>query len=294
MPDLPAETDPFIAELDAAAEAHMNWASRIVRCAVLRSTPGEDVLDLRAHTLCRFGGWFMANRSHFEMLDAPSAARVEVVHQTMHDAIRSICNDIMIGQTGRETDLDAFEQSQSELLGLLATFKTLILSRAVRRDPLTQLPLRYGIENDFILYQKEARRNRTLLYVVIIDVDNFKPINDTYGHPVGDRVLRQLADTLKQTLRGDEPLYRYGGEEFLWLLKCQSATAARQSARRVLATVGTTPALIDDEEVVRLTVTLGLALAGEQEDLASAIKRADLALHEGKRDGRNRFVIAEP
>ena len=294
MPDLPAETDTFIAELDAAVEAHMNWTRRIVRCAVLRSTPGEDVLDLQAHTLCRFGGWFMANRSHFEMLDAPSAARVEVVHQTMHDAIRSICNDIMIGQTGQETDLDAFEQSQSELLGLLATFKTLILSRAVRRDPLTQLPLRYGIENDFILYQKEARRNRTLLYVVIIDVDNFKPINDTYGHPVGDRVLRQLADTLKQTLRGDEPLYRYGGEEFLWLLKCKSATAARQSARRVLATVGTTPVLIDDEEVLRLTVTLGLALAGEQEDLASTIKRADLALYEGKREGRNRFVIAEP
>lgn len=294
MPDLPAETDTFIAELDAAVEAHMNWTRRIVRCAVLRSTPGEDVLDLQAHTLCRFGSWFMANRSHFEMLDAPSAARVEVVHQTMHDAIRSICNDIMTGRTGRETDLDAFELSQSELLGLLATFKTLILSSAVRRDPLTQLPLRYGIENDFILYQKEARRNRTLLYVVIIDVDNFKPINDTYGHPVGDQVLRQLADTLKHTLRGDEPLYRYGGEEFLWLLKCKSATAARQSARRVLATVGTTPVLIDDQEVLRLTVTLGLALAGEQEDLASAIKRADLALYEGKREGRNRFVIAEP
>ena len=294
MPDLPAETGTFISELDAAVEAHMDWTRRIVRCAVLRTTPGDDVLDLQAHALCRFGGWFMANRGHLEMLDAPSAGRVDVVHQTMHDAIRSICSDIMAGQPGQESDLEAFEQSQSELLGLLARFKTLILSKAVRRDPLTQLPLRYGIENDFILYQKEARRNHTLLYVVLIDVDHFKPINDTYGHPVGDRVLRQLAETLKYTLREDEPLYRYGGEEFLWLLKCKSATEARQSARRVLATVGTTPVPIDDEEVLRLTVTLGLALAGEQEDLASAIKRADLALYEGKRDGRNRYVIAEP
>ena len=294
MPDLPAETGTFISELDAAVEAHMDWTRRIVRCAVLRSTPGDDVLDLQAHTLCRFGGWFLANHGHFEMLDAPSAGRVEAVHQAMHDAIRSICSDIMAGQPGREADLDAFEQSQSELLGLLAHFKTLILSRAVRHDPLTQLPLRYGIENDFILYQKEARRNHTLLYVVLIDVDHFKPINDTFGHPAGDQVLRQLADTLKHTLREDEPLYRYGGEEFLWLLKCKSATEARQSARRVLATVGTTPVPINDEEVLRLTVTLGLALAGEQEDLANAIKRAELALYEGKRDGRNRFVIAEP
>jgi hypothetical protein len=52
--------------MDAAVEAHMNWTRRILRCAVLRATPGEDVLDPLAHTLCRFGHWFMANRDHFE------------------------------------------------------------------------------------------------------------------------------------------------------------------------------------------------------------------------------------
>ena len=110
---------------------------------------------------------------------------------------------------------------------------------------------------------------------------------------VGDRVLRHLADTLKRSLRDDEPLYRYGGEEFLWLLKCKSATEARQSARRVLAIVGTTPVPIDNNEILRLTVTLGLALAGEREDLANVIERADQALYEGKSNGRNRYVIAE-
>ncbi|MDA8128788.1 MAG: diguanylate cyclase [Betaproteobacteria bacterium] len=293
MPDLPAETDFVIDELDAAVEAHMNWTRRIVRCAVLRSTPGDDVLDPQAHTLCRFGGWFAANRGYFEMLDPDATNRVDAMHRTMHDAIRSICEDVMGARPGCERDLDAFEASQSELLGLLARFKTLILARAVRLDPLTRLPGRYSIESDFALYQKEARRNRTLLYLAIIDVDHFKPINDTYGHPVGDEVLRQLADTLKRTLREDEPLYRYGGEEFLWLLKCKSAPEARKSARRVLATVGSTPVQIDDGEILRLTVTLGLALAGEREDLASAIKRADMALYDGKRGGRNRYVIAD-
>jgi len=83
------------------------------------------------------------------------------------------------------------------------------------------------------------------------------------------------------------------GEEFLWLLKCKSATEARQSARRVLAIVGTTPVPIDNNEILRLTVTLGLALAGEREDLANVIERADQALYEGKSNGRNRYVIAE-
>lgn len=291
--DLTINTRSFVAELDAAVEAHLEWTRRILRCVVLQSSPGEDVLDLEAHTLCHFGGWFRTHRELFELMDAPSAARVGAAHQTMHDAIRSICSTVLAGRTGAEADLEVFEASQSELIDLLARFKTLILSTAHRIDPLTRLPLRYGIESDFVLYQKEARRNRTLLYLVMIDVDHFKPINDTYGHPTGDRVLRHLADTLKRSLRDDEPLYRYGGEEFLWLLKCKSATEARQSARRVLAIVGTTPVPIDDNETLRLTVTLGLAQVSERDDLESAIKRADQALYEGKNNGRNRYVIAE-
>ena len=272
----------------------MDWSRRILRCAVLRSTPGDDVLDPMAHTLCRFGAWFSANRGEFEALDAASARRLEQVHQAMHDTIRSLCTQVMAGQPGLSGDLVQFEASQTELINLLANYKTLILSRAVRHDPLTGLPLRYNVENDFVLYQKEARRNRSLLYVVMIDVDHFKPINDTYGHQVGDLVLRYVAGTLKQGLRADEPLYRFGGEEFLWLLKCKSAEEARKSARRILASVGTTPVPIDDGETLRLTITMGLALAGEMEDLTSAIKRADMALYEGKQGGRNRYVIAEP
>lgn len=293
MPQPPEATDRFIAELDAAVEAHMDWTRRIVRCAVLQKVPDDDVIDPLAHTLCRFGAWFTANREHFEMLDGDAARRIETAHRAMHDAIRAICTCVVAGQPGHEADLEQFERSQSELIGLLAAFKTLVLSAAVRKDPLTQLPLRYGIEDDYGLCQHEARRNGNQLYVVMIDVDNFKPINDLYGHQAGDQVLRHLAATLKATLRGSEPLYRYGGEEFLWLLKCRSAEEARQSARRVLATVGTTPVPVADDEVLRLTITLGLARAGEHETLSDAIARADRALYEGKRTGRNRFVFSE-
>ena len=292
MPQLSLETDTFIAKLDAAVEAHMDWTRRILRCVVLRTSPGEDVLAPLAHTLCRFGCWFTSQRKQFEALDAQATLRVEVIHQAMHDAIRAICSDVLAGQPGQNSDLDVFEQSQSELLGLLARFKTLILSNAMRNDPLTGLPLRYGVERDFALYQKDALRNHSLLYAVMIDVDHFKRINDSYGHPVGDMVLRHLADTLKRILRGNEPLYRFGGEEFLWFMQTKSVGEAEQSALRLLTAVRMTPVPIPDAQPVTLTVTLGLAQVGDHEDLSSAIKRADAALYEGKNAGRDRYVIA--
>ena len=294
MPDLSPETDIFIAELDTAVEAHMDWTRRILRCSVLRTSPGEDVLAPVAHTLCRFGCWFISNRSHFDAIDAQAAQRVEAVHQTMHDAIRSICTNVLAGKPGESANLEAFEQSQSELLVLLAQFKTLFLSNAVRHDPLTGLALRYGIEHDFILRRKDARRNRSLLYVVMIDVDHFKRVNDSYGHPVGDLVLRHLAHTMKRTLRSNEPLYRFGGEEFLWLMQCNSVNEAELSANRLLTTIRTTPIPIADGQSITLTVTLGLAQVGEQEELSSAVKRSDVALYEGKNAGRDRYVIAKP
>jgi diguanylate cyclase (GGDEF)-like protein len=252
------------------------------------------VLDPQGHELCRFGRWFAANRVHFESLDAAAAQHVDVAHHAMHDAIRSICAAVLSGQTGNPAHLDAFEQSQSELLALLAQFKTLILSSAVRQDPLTGLPMRYGIEHDFSLYQSDARRNGNLLYVVMIDVDRFKRINDSYGHPVGDRVLRHLADTMKRNLRGNEPLYRFGGEEFLWLMQCKSAEEAEQSAQRLLTTIRSSPFRLRDDQALALSITLGLAQVGEGEELASAIKRSDDALYQGKHAGRDRYVFARP
>ena len=293
MTDLSSETDIFIAEFDAAIEAHMAWTRRILRCAVLHESPGNDVLSPQAHTLCRFGRWFNLNIAHFEEVDIEATQGVAAIHQVMHDSIRSICNSVMEGKPGNSADLETFEKSQSELLILLAKLKTMALLHAVRHDHLTGLPLRHGIENDFELCQKDARRNNSLLYVAMIDVDHFKQINDTYGHPAGDIVLRQLAATLKQMLRGNDPLYRFGGEEFLWLLRCNTPDEAAQSAHRIVSIVRKTPSSIGGDQSISITITIGLAQTGEQEDINSAIKRADLALYEGKHAGRNRYVISK-
>jgi diguanylate cyclase (GGDEF)-like protein len=293
MPDFSPETANFITELDAAVEAHMDWTRRVLRCAVLRASPGEDVLAPLAHTLCRFGRWFVSNKSHFEELDAQNTRRLEAVHQTMHDAIRSICADVLAGRPGQSADLEVYEQTQSELIKMLAEFKTQFLAIAVRHDPLTGLPLRYGIENEFIQIQKNCKRYNTQLFVVMIDADHFKRINDRYGHPVGDMALRHLAGVLKRNVRPNEPLFRFGGEEFLLLMQCQSLEGATVAAQRLLNEVQSAPALVPQGEPLALTVTLGLARVGDDEPMASALERVDKALYKGKRAGRNRYVVAD-
>lgn len=292
MPDLSPEIGAFITEFDTAIEAHMDWTRRILRCAVLHTSPGEDVLAPMAHTLCRFGRWFKVNRVHFEALDMDSTLQVEAAHKAMHDSIRTICTAVMNGTPGRIIDLEAYERSQSELLTLLASLKTLTLSNAVRHDPLTGLPLRYGIENDFSLCLKDARRNHTLLYIAMIDIDHFKLVNDNHGHPVGDLALRHLAGTLRQAIRSNDPLYRFGGEEFLWIMRCETAEEAEQSAQRIITAMRMAPMPVSGSEPLALTVTLGIAQVDDEEDISSVIKRADAALYEGKRAGRDRYVIA--
>jgi diguanylate cyclase (GGDEF)-like protein len=291
-PELSNEVEIFISELDAAIEAHMAWSRRILRCAVLHTSPGEDVLSIDAHNLCRFGRWFNLNKDRFDEIDSNTVQQIITVHEAMHAAIRSICNCVMNGVPGIEQDLESFEHSQSALMLMLANLKTQALANSVRHDPLTGLPLRYNIENDFKLCQNDAKRNKTLLYVAMIDIDHFKRINDNYGHPAGDAALRHFANTLKRFLRSKEPLYRFGGEEFLWILRCETVGEAQLSAQRVLDIISSTPVTIPDNDVqIKLTVTLGLALVGEVDDLSNVIKRADLALYKGKHDGRNRYVI---
>lgn len=292
MQTFDGQTTAFVDGLDAAIDAHMDWTRRVLRCAVLHSSPGGDVLHAESHTLCRFGQWFVQERVFFDALNPDIARRIDCTHQSMHDAIRSICERALAGVSGKEQDLNAFEASQADLLGLLAQTKTLVLTTAARHDPLTGLPMRYGIEQEFELCRKDAKRRGEELLIIMIDIDHFKTVNDTYGHPVGDAVLQQFAAALKTTVRENEPLYRFGGEEFLVLMRCNDPRCPELALQRVIHTIRKTQIKIDTGFTLNLTATLGVAKVGDQEDLTSAVKRADAALYLGKRAGRDRFILA--
>ena len=297
MPELVLEQ--FAAELDAATQAHMEWSRRMLRCAVLHTSPGEDALSDKAHTLCHFGCWFTKHRANFDVLDADRTQALAGDHQDMHDAARAICQRVLEGQPGQLADLDKFESAQRQLIDHLAYFKTLIVSQYSQIDALTGLPLRHRMNQDFDLLNKHIRRRGSLQMVMMLDIDHFKSINDQHGHPGGDAVLQHLAVTLKQTLRTDDLVYRYGGEEFLLLMELKAEeqalmAAVEHAAQRVLDAIRAMCVVLPDASTVRPTATIGVALTAPEESLSSVIQRADMALYKGKAAGRNRYMLAEP
>lgn len=281
-----------IAELDAAMDVHLDWTRRVLRCALTREPPGEQMLSPDAHERCHFGHWLAKALPELERLDARKARQLVSLHHRMHDAIRVLCGNVLDGRPGDGAALTAFEEAQAGLVQRLASFKTRILAEAVRLDPLTGLPLRYSLEGEFVLSQRHANRSGSLLYVAMFDIDHFKRVNDTYGHPVGDLALRHLADTLRRILRPSDRLYRYGGEEFLLLMLAENAGEAEAAAERFLDAVRSSPVPVPGHGELPLRVTIGLARVAPGEGMEQAVERADQALYEGKHADRDRFVLA--
>ena len=137
---------------------------------------------------------------------------------------------------------------------------------------------------------KMAQRNNTPLCVGMADLDNFKRVNDTHGHQVGDDVLSDVAGRMQGAVRSFDTLGRYGGEEFLIVMDNANADTAYEIAERVRYRVASSPVKTRSEEV-KMTVSVGLAELKPGDSVDSLVKRADEALYKAKHRGRNQVAF---
>jgi len=160
------------------------------------------------------------------------------------------------------------------------------------RDPLTGVAnRRYVFERLDTLIAARAPEN-TQLSVMLLDVDDFKALNDSYGHPAGDAVLVELAGTLRNSLRPGDEVARIGGEEFLLLLPRTTAEGAQEVARRLLEHIRQLEVVRDGREL-RFTVSLGIAAISPQHSTVHALySAADQALYRAKAQGKNCWDVA--
>jgi diguanylate cyclase (GGDEF)-like protein len=160
-------------------------------------------------------------------------------------------------------------------------------------DALTFLPNRRQIMVDLQNAVTFSNRYGTPLTISMLDIDHFKNINDTYGHTVGDDILRSLAGELRQHIRHPDTIGRYGGEEFLIVLPHSTVKAASEQAQRLCEKVRSLSVSVGDQ-TLSITISIGIAQYKiEKEDWQSFLSRADRAMYRAKNNGRDQWAVDE-
>ncbi len=159
-------------------------------------------------------------------------------------------------------------------------------------DGLTGLYNRRYFDRHLHLMMERAQEQQRDLALLILDIDLFKPVNDKYGHSVGDKVLKEFASRLLRSVRGVDLACRYGGEEFVVLMPDTNQQRANTVAERVRSAIADVEFLIEPGLAVNITVSVGVALIDADGDTPeNLLKRADRALYRAKEMGRNRVVF---
>jgi len=166
------------------------------------------------------------------------------------------------------------------------------ISELVREDQLTGALNRRGLDETLTTELKRADRGQTAVSVALLDIDDFKHLNDSLGHQAGDRALVHLTKVIKETLRPADTVGRYGGEEFLIVLPDTELEAGIEAMQRLQRDL-TKKFFLHNNERILVTFSAGVALRRENEDAEDLVGRADKAMYKAKQAGKNRVVAAE-
>jgi diguanylate cyclase (GGDEF)-like protein len=166
------------------------------------------------------------------------------------------------------------------------------LERLTIEDPLTGL---YNSRHLFIQLDKEIKRSDRYLHsisLMFIDVDNFKSINDAYGHMIGDKILSLTGKRIQECLRSNDTAYRFAGDEFTIMLPETNLSEAKIVADRILAKFDDDTLMVDDKEITKFTLSIGIAEYQRNEGIEQFLHRADVIMYEAKKCGGNSVVLA--
>ncbi|MEJ2156842.1 MAG: GGDEF domain-containing protein [Desulfobacteraceae bacterium] len=164
-------------------------------------------------------------------------------------------------------------------------------------DGLTGIYNREALDEALMDLIERSRVMNTSFSLLLLDLDDFKKINDTHGHLIGDRVLMAFSQKCRDVIRGDDVLARYGGEEFIILLPGASFSNALKKGRQICDAVASAryaTSAEQDEDYLSVTVSIGVTAFNQKDTTESIIGRADKALYKAKRGGKNRVVGRKP
>ncbi len=228
----------------------------------------------------------------------PVGIQMEIGHKSMHQCnYQLVIADNKLGAITFFRDHAFSEQDLVQLENLLCALiyplrNSLLYHQALQSaltDPLTGVKNRASLENAMAREVELAHRHGTGLSVIVLDIDFFKMVNDHFGHAVGDLALCSVAQCVRETIRGTDMLFRYGGEEFVILLSCTKRNGALLLAERIRQAIE--GLVFAEPQGLKLTASLGVTELCTKDTPLALFKRADTALYQAKNNGRNQVIF---
>lgn len=260
-----------------------NYDLLILSLGLQGSDPLRLISQLRSHDKCR-------NLPIVVLAETTDDARVlRALDMGIHDyLIRPVDRNELVARANTQVRKKRYQERLRE--NLQASMELAIV------DPLTKLHNRRYFQSHLANLLNDGIARGTSVSLLVLDMDHFKAVNDTYGHDAGDEVLRECAERLKKVVRGIDIVARFGGEEFVIIMPDTESFSAQRVAERIRSSMEKTLfAIHKGQKEIPITVSVGVATAGEGFQSADRLfKMADEALYAAKNGGRNRVVTAEP
>ncbi len=222
-----------------------------------------------------------------QLAETEDIAQINALLEDLMKDTQTMQTDIVRSREALLQQRDQFESSQEKILKLQEELSQ--LSEKVSIDQLTGVLNRRGLDEAMLKEISRAQRGGAQLCVALLDIDNFKHFNDTYGHHVGDTALQHLAKVIQETLRPTDIAARLGGEEFVILLPDTSIDQAIETISRLQRAL-TKQFFLGNNERLLITFSAGLSMYKKGEEQATVLNRADQAMYLAKKTGKNRVM----
>ncbi|CAN8139758.1 hypothetical protein THIOSC15_1830008 [uncultured Thiomicrorhabdus sp.] len=214
------------------------------------------------------------------------------------DDIRQITDNVLHTANSMQATNREFQQEMISNAHEIKKLRQQLLAVQTEslQDELTEVGNRKAFNMEMEQVLQEAEEYGTKCCLILTDIDHFKKFNDTYGHLIGDSVLRYFAKVIKRKQGANEKVFRYGGEEFVIILKNSSLEEAHKRAEEIRSQVSSAHLKLknSDQEINMITSSFGVAeLRLKVDDRESLFARADKALYQAKKEGRNQVITEQ-
>lgn len=287
------EMQATLLQLDQAISNHSQWYDSILRTLICRLPYDRRDTAKDAYRQCRFGQWY-----YDEVSDAlrthPGFIAIEIEHKNMHQLAANLLQMSASGAAITPLDFDHFSNVLERLRLQLYSLKHELDDSLYNLDTLTGANNRIGMLTKLREQQVLVKRQVQSCCIVMMDIDHFKAVNDTYGHVAGDQVLAASARHVMGHLRPYDKLFRYGGEEFLLCMPNTNTTDGYAVTERVRLGLAANQIAYGGTASLLITMSFGVTLLDSDISVEQSIERADKAMYVAKTTGRNRTCVWDP